>query len=238
MKKEAPRVSVPNIRRPRQKRSQERFQAILDAAERALWKQEPGQISIYTLADEADMTPASLYHFFPDAQYVLVALAERYYEGFAQWVTEPLTCEVSSWQDVMDCRANASVEFYNNNDAARKLLLGSALTAALRSRDVELDRLLAERYIEELKRLFVTPEIPNWVDRATETIVINDALWSLSVHMHGVITEEASEQARRARIAYARTYLPEYLPLRKDAERRLKGTVSSSTRTKKRSSSR
>ena len=47
-----------------------------------------------------------------------------------------------------------------------------------------------------------------------EVIVINDAIWSLSIHRHGHITDEMEEQARRARIAYSRTFLPEYLPLR------------------------
>lgn len=51
-------------------------------------------------------------------------------------------------------------------------------------------------------------------DRLVEVIVINDAIWSLSIHRHGHITDEMEEQARRARIAYSRTFLPEYLPLR------------------------
>lgn len=58
------------------------------------------------------------------------------------------------------------------------------------------------------------PELPDLVERFSELILISDALWALSVYRHGHITDASEEQARRAREAYARTFLPEYLKLR------------------------
>jgi hypothetical protein len=42
-------------------------------------------------------------------------------------------------------------------------------------------------------------------------IKIGDAMWMLSIHRHGRITDAGAEIARRARTGYLRTVLPEHL---------------------------
>lgn len=207
-------VSVPRsftIRRPRQERSRQRFEAILDAAEVLLETLEPHEVSIYTLADAAGMAAPSVYHFFPDAQHVFVALAERYFDTFAGAFDDAAPAGLGSWMEVSDYRWEASRRFYNSHAAARKILLGSGMASEMRARDLDFDRVVAAKAVDEFYRTYILPEIPGFVDRMTEMIVINDAIWSLSVHSHGIITDEAAEQARRARTAYGRTFLPEYL---------------------------
>ena len=206
------------IRRPRQKRSQQRFEAILDSAARLLETLEPEQISVYTLAEEADLSPPSIYHFFPDAGQVFVALAERYYKQFVDLLDDPLPTGLTTWQHHIAARFSAGREHYNSTPAARRLLLGSGLSATIRTRDLENDRVIAERSMQELSARFEIAESPDLIERFTELLVINDAIWTLSVHRHGVITDAYEEQARRAREAYARTFLPEYLGLRMSAE--------------------
>ena len=78
--------------------------------------------------------------------------------------------------------------------------------------------MIAERSVAELSVLFEITVSADLVERFTELLVINDAIWTLSVHRHGVITDAYEEQARRAREAYARTFLPEYLAQRMPAE--------------------
>jgi len=94
------------------------------------------------------------------------------------------------------------------------LLDGPAWSSDIRLQDLDSNFVTAGRSIELMTQMFVMPEIPFLHDRLVEVIVINDAIWSLSIHRHGRITDEMEEQARRARIAYSRTFLPEYLPLR------------------------
>lgn len=206
--------NAPSMRRPRQERSRQRFEAILDAAAELLESLEPEDISIYTLAEQVKMSPPSIYHFFPDANWVFVALAERIYERFLAGFDEPAPGNIASWQDLLRVRFEESRLYYNSNGAARRLLLGSGLSSAIRVRDLEIDRELSTRAVDGMEALFILPEIPDLVDRITEMMVLSDALWSLSVYRTGYITDEMAEQARRARESYARTFFPEYLPLR------------------------
>ncbi len=214
VRKPSPPATPDAIRRPRQKRSQDRFEAILNSAARLLETHEPEQISIYTLAEEAGLSPPSIYHFFPDASQVFVALAERYFGYFLTAFAAAEPPQVTTWQQLMAVRFGAAQAYYNAHPAARRILLGSGLSAAIRARDLEIDRQLAQSCIDELCTLFIIPEIPALIERFTELLVINDALWTLSVHRHGFITDAIEEQARRAREAYTRTFLPEYLVLR------------------------
>ncbi|WP_298189973.1 TetR/AcrR family transcriptional regulator [Novosphingobium sp.] len=206
------------IRRPRQKRSQQRFEAILDSADRLLETLEPAQISIYTLAEEAGLSAPSIYHFFPDAGQVFVALAERYVRQFVDLLDKPLPPGVTTWQAFFAARYGHGRDHYNAHGAARRLLLGSGLSASIRARDLENDSVLAERSMTEFCQLFAIAPSADLVERFTELLVINDAIWTLSVHRHGTITDAYDEQARLAREAYCSTFLPEHLPLRAAAD--------------------
>ena len=208
----------PAMREPRQKRSQLRVQAILDSAERLLESHEPGEISIYAIAEDAGISPPSVYHFFPDSNQVFLALSERIHARFVEAFEVPPEGHFATWQDLMLLRFRQGQDYYNAHAAARRLLLGSGLSATIRARDLEIDRQLAVRSLEEMRRYFLFPEGPEIEERFTELLVINDALWALSVHRHGLITDAYEEQARRAREAYSRTFLPEYLPQRPSEE--------------------
>jgi AcrR family transcriptional regulator len=203
------------FRRPSQKRSRERFEAILDAAERLLETLDPAAVSIHRLAGEIGIPAASIYHFFPEPPLVFAALAERYLNQFEERAADEAPIVFDTWQELQTHRFGTARDFFNANAPARKVLLdGPALSFDIRMRDLQSDVVTATRGVEEMNRLFILPDIPHLIERSIEVIVLSDAMWSLSIHRHGTITDEMEEQARRARIAYARTYLPEYLPKR------------------------
>lgn len=201
-------------RRPQQKRSLERFEAILDAAARLLATHDADGISLYTIAEEAKMPPASVYHFFPDGQHVFIALAERFFSAFSSGTGRIADDEIENWQDFFEFYYESSRAYYNLNPAARKLILGSAISWTIRVRDIEIDHVIARAAVAELSRLFEIEETPALIDRMVETIVMNDALWSLAIHKHGLIDDVSDAYARRARIAHMQTYLPEDLARR------------------------
>jgi AcrR family transcriptional regulator len=203
-----------HIRRPRQQRSRERFEAILDAAERILQERDPHEVSIYTIAEEADMPPPSIYHFFPDGNHVFMALAERYFEMFLGGLESIEGKRFDDWQGLVEFRYALSRRFFNDNVAARKILLGAAATWAIRTRDIDTNRLLARGAIVEINRFFILPKVPGLVDRVTETIIMNDAIWALYDHRFGHLPGDEEVFARRARLGHMRTYLPEYLAMR------------------------
>lgn len=203
------------IRRPAQKRSRARFEAILDGAERLLDTLPPSAISIHAIAAEVGISPPSIYHFFPEPHLVFSALAERYLKRFEEGVLTEVPDDIESWQELQTLQYRAGQAWFNAHPAARQVLLGGpAWSSDIRAQDLDSNFVMAGRSIEVMTRKFIMPEIPDLPDRLVEVIVINDAIWSLSIHRHGLITDEMEEQARRARIAYSRTFLPEYLPLR------------------------
>ncbi len=202
------------IRRPRQQRSRERFEAILDAAERLLQDRDPHEVSIYTIAEEADMPPPSIYHFFPDGNHVFMALAERYFNMFLGGLESIEGKLFDDWQALVEYRYALSRNLFNNNVAARKVLLGAAATWAIRTRDIDTNRRLARGAIVELNRFFILPKVPDLVDRITETIIMNDAIWALYDHRFGHLPDDQEIFAKRARLGHMRTYLPEYLTAR------------------------
>ena len=195
--------NVFQIRRPTQERGRQKFEAILDAAEQLLEEREPTEISIYDLAEALETSPPSVYHFFPEISLVFVALAERYLAWFQDVPTDLINAQAKRMRGVFETRK-----------PVRKVLLGSGYSSEVRRRDFNNNAVLAEKLLEELQLLFQLPPIPHLLDRIVEMIVINDALWMLSIHREGAITDQAEEQASRARIAYLRTFLPEYLPQR------------------------
>lgn len=205
------------IRRPAQKRSRARFEAILDGAECLLDTLPPSAISIHAIAAEVGISPPSIYHFFPEPQLVFSALAERYLKRFEESVLTEVPDNVESWQELQTLQYRAGQQWFNAHPAARQILLGGpAWSSDIRAQDLDSNFVMAGRSIELMTQKFVMPDIPDLHDRLVEVIVINDAIWSLSIHRHGVITDEMEEQARRVRIAYSRTFLPEYLALRTD----------------------
>lgn len=210
-------ITRAEIRRPSQKRSQARFEAILDGAERLLETLPPSAISIHAIAAEVDISPPSIYHFFPEPHLVFSALAERYLKRFEAGVLTEAPPDIESWQELQTLQYRAGQKWFNEHPAARQVLLeGPAFSSDIRLQDLDSNIVTAGRSMELLAQTFVMPEIPDLHDRLVEITVINDAIWALSIHRYGLITDKMEEQARRARVAYSRTFLPEYLPLRTD----------------------
>lgn len=212
--KDAGAAVRPGIRRPTQERSRRRFEAILDAADRLLERTDPLDFSIYALAPEAGMSAQAIYHFFRSPALVLMALADRYMASFLALMDPPLPPGLATWQQVEGYQFERARQFFEARAPARKLLLGAAYSSEFRSRDLNHDVLLAEKGLALLQQRFILPPASDLLDRFVEVIVINEAIWALSYHRHGRITDPMAEQARLARISYALTFLPERLELR------------------------
>jgi AcrR family transcriptional regulator len=211
----------PTIRWPTQERSRRRFEGILDAADRLLERIDPADFSIYALAPEAGMSAPSIYHFFRSPALLLTALADRYLAALLALIDAPLPEGLTTWQDVEGHLFDRAREFFQAHAPARKLLLGAAYSTEIRKRDLNNDVQIAEKALAVFQQVFVLPASPGLLDRFAELIVINEAIWALSYHRHGSITEEMNMRARLARLSYGRTFLPEHLELR---ERRAPGS--------------
>jgi AcrR family transcriptional regulator len=206
------RISL-QIRRPTQERGRQKFESILDSADRLLVDRDPADISIYDLAAELNTSPPSIYHFFPDISLVFVGLAERYLDEIKHMPLE-VDKPVANWQELNDIQFERVRVIYETRAPVRKILLGPGYSYEILNRDLATSVVNAARLLELMGRHFDMPNIPNLLDRLVEMIKISDAMWMVSIYRHGRITDEGAELARRARTGYLRTVLPEYLPPR------------------------
>jgi AcrR family transcriptional regulator len=159
------------------------------------------------------MSAQAIYHFFRSPALVLTALADRYLASFLALMDPPLPPGLGTWQQVEGYQFERARQFFEARAPARKLLLGAAYSSEFRSRDLNHDVLLAAKGLDVLQQQFILPPLPDLLDRFVELIVINEAIWALSYHRHGRITDQMAERARLARISYALTFLPERLEL-------------------------
>jgi len=206
------------IRWPTQERSRRRFEGILDAADRLLERSDPADFSIYALAPEAGMSAPSIYHFFRSPTLVLTALADRYLQAFLALMDEPLPAGLTTWEELDGHLFERAREFFEAHAPARKLLLGAAYSSEIRKRDLNNDVLIAEKALAAFRQIFILPDSRGLLEHFVEVIVVNEAIWALSYHRHGRITDEMNERARLARVSYARTFLPQQLPFRGTCE--------------------
>jgi AcrR family transcriptional regulator len=198
------------IRRPTQERGRQKYEEILDALEVLLQEQDPSDIGIYDISGSLGISPQSVYHFFPEVSLVFVALAERYLASFRAVETSELG-HFELWQDLLNAQHAGMLGVFDMNPAVRKVLLGVGYSSEIRRLDLENNRILVQHLLDGFHRHFVLPDIPDLPERFVEMCAINDAIWSLYLLRDGVITAEAEKIACRARIAYLRTVLPEYL---------------------------
>jgi AcrR family transcriptional regulator len=71
---------------PTQARSRERLRRVLDAADEVLSREGAGAFTTARIAVVAGVPVGSIYHYFPDKEGIIEALAVRYWSGFEDLV--------------------------------------------------------------------------------------------------------------------------------------------------------
>ncbi len=83
-----------SVREPQQARGRQRVQTILDSAAEIIAMEGLATLSMHKITKRARTSIGSLYHFFPDRQAVIQALADRHVESIKALVTEiEQTCD-------------------------------------------------------------------------------------------------------------------------------------------------
>ncbi len=148
-------------RKPRQARSQERVNRILDVAEELFASQGYAATTTNAIAAQAQVPIGSLYQFFPDKTAILQALALRYAEMLhqelafideAEAVTLPLTDYVNQLIDTTDrfftnhpsyyaifMEVQGTIRELEEIDEATDAKLIQALASSLANRDAKLE---------------------------------------------------------------------------------------------------
>ncbi|MDR8730115.1 TetR/AcrR family transcriptional regulator [Burkholderia pseudomultivorans] len=201
-------------RRPLREKGVLRYNKLLDAAHELLMHKEIEEIGLYQVATQAEVPPASAYHFFPNQGAILLGLAERYHLLFSDERRACMLPTVETWQQWMTERFESSARLYNSNLPMCKLFLGSHTTRELVQSEAGFNEQLAAQFEAIFIRHFYMPFIRDMRGKFLVVLTLVDAVFSLSYTKHRHITPEFEKDAKAAAIGYLRTFLPEILERR------------------------
>lgn len=201
-------------RKPRA-RSQARIDSILEAARTLLASEGVASLSIYSVAERAQIPPSSVYHFFASVPALLEALTADVHGAFRACLAAPVdTAALNTWHDLSRLVELRMLSIYNEDAAARQLILAqhglSEVTQADRQHDLELGEQMHKLFAEH----FQLPVLPDDVDVFALAMELGDRVYARSVQLHGQITPRMAEEGMRVFDAYLGLYLPPFLPKR------------------------
>jgi AcrR family transcriptional regulator len=199
-------------RKPRA-RSQARIDSILDAARTLLAADGVASLSIYSVAERAEIPPSSVYHFFASVPALLEALTADVHAAFRDSLEQPIEqAALTTWRDLSRLVEARMLSIYSEDAAARQLILAqhglTEVTQADRQHDIELGNLMHELFANH----FQLPALPDDVDVFALAIELADRVYARSVQLHDEITPRMAEEGMRVFDAYLGLYLPPYLP--------------------------
>ncbi|KAA0950397.1 MULTISPECIES: TetR/AcrR family transcriptional regulator [unclassified Pseudomonas] len=201
-------------RKPRA-RSQARIDAILDAARTLLAAEGVASLSIYSVAERAQIPPSSVYHFFASVPALLQALTADVHAAFRAALQAPIDHEkLNHWRDLSRLVELRMLSIYSKDAAARQLILAqhglTEVTQADRQHDLELGDLMLTVFDQH----FQLPALPTDVDVFALAMELSDRVYARSVQQNDHITPRMAEEGMRVFDAYLGLYLPPYLPKR------------------------
>jgi AcrR family transcriptional regulator len=223
--------SARRARRPSRERGQVRFQCLLQAAESLLAEHHPDDIGLYQIAERAGIAPASVYHFFPTKNALLLALAEQYHAAIRTLVAAPVPAtRLVSWQDLLILRHERAVAYYNGHPVAAKIFLGVHPSWEIHRADQAYNHTASGTLFAYFDRFFEMPYVPDPQEKFEISYSIADAIWAISFDRLGAISTKYFEEAAAACIAYCRTFLPDRVPPRPEvAEAAMRGALLNAT---------
>ncbi len=201
-------------RAPMRKRGIERFELLLDATAAVLGEHPEDEISLAQIAERAGVPLASVYHFFPNRNTALEALAKRYHQRIAELSIVETDHSLDRWQDLFASRIRRGAAYLNSEPAALRLFMGAGVSAEIRNVDVAGNAALAVRRAAVMREIFDMPAMPDLEQRIATALALVDGIWALSYSEHRCITHAYVEEGILATTAYLRCYLPERLQLR------------------------
>jgi hypothetical protein len=122
-----------------------------------------------------------------------------------------------AWTDVVAALVRRGARYFDDHRAARQLLISPKTPPALKLRDRQSDRRIAQHFEEQIEHRFVLPARRDRTALFFRAVEIADLMFSLSMLEHGAITPHMTEEAVGAVSAYLRTHFPAVLPRRRRA---------------------
>lgn len=201
-------------RKPRT-RSRARIELILEAARDLLTTTGVAGLSIYSVAERAQIPPSSVYHFFAGVPALLQALTADIHQAFRACLEAALpSAQPDSWQALARVVEQRMLAVYRADPAARQLILVQHGLSEVMHADRQHDLELGARMQALFERHFELPRLTNEVDVFALAMELGDRVYARSIQLHGEITPRMAEEGMRVFEAYLGLYLPSSLPHR------------------------
>lgn len=145
------------IRIPRQQRSRDRVDAILESAKTLIGEKGSAGLKIQEIAQRAGITAGSMYQYFPNKAAILRALGEEYLEMFHALLQRSLSTPPSNVQECVDAFDTLFDQFYKVNcqdPVLRDIWLSISVDKTMRDIDIRSSRRNANLLFDTFKHLF------------------------------------------------------------------------------------
>ncbi len=199
-----------------------RRERLLSAARELLANHDLDTLSLADVAAKARIPKASAYHYHTSIMDLYAEVLAVINQDMYDQLRRPLRSGTfRTWSDVVAILVRRGVRYFDQDPAARQLVLSPKAPPELKRRDRQSDMRLGALFIEHISAYFVLPESPGRSALFFRALEIADLMFSLSVLEHGRITSEMTGEAVRAVTAYLGTQLPSSLPRRRRVATRL-----------------
>jgi AcrR family transcriptional regulator len=196
---------------PTHRGGEERVTAILDAADRLLQSTALEDFSLLMVARNAGIANATIYHFFPSAEAVLVGLLRRYLESMDAMVETALAAgPAMDWQKLVRYIFEEIRQFYADNPVAARLVFNVGGYGGVQSVDDDHVMDMARRSTAAFQARYHMPLIDDGHRRVAIAIAVSDRIWSMDVQ-NGCVSDFVFEESQRVIISYLSNYVPPVL---------------------------
>lgn len=199
---------------PIRRGASERVGAILDAADRVLTRIAISDVKLLDISTEAGIAKATIYHFFPSSEAVLVGLLRRYLSSMDETVAHKLAnAPQIQWQALIRSLFESVRSFYVTHPICAELVFRTGGFGGLQATD--------DKHIDEWARFacqvfaarYHVPHISQIERRVAIALAISDRIWAMDIR-DGIVSDFIFEESQRAIIAYLANFLPPMMTMR------------------------
>lgn len=188
------------IQKPKQKRSENRINKILDTAEIILNEEPLTALTIAKISTAAELKRTSTYKFFETSEDIKNALIQRYIQNCNQALIQNLETNANS--DYSSCLKNCVIviiDFFQDNPGAKKLILENTVTPPIPSKYLYV---IADTMLKHIEKSLGLPSMFNKSGVFLVIAQIIFAILSLNTKENDELTEVGLNEAVRATNAY------------------------------------
>lgn len=200
-----PNIDLEPKNKPRQKRAIETYERVLDVAARLLEEEGVERISTNLIAEKAEITPPTLYRYFPNKYAVLRALGDRLmqeqnaiFESFLADAGDSIESQIEgTYESLME-----TLRVTEQHPGGLSIMRALRAVPTLQQVRLASHHQVTNEWVEHLSTLF--PNIPKaelWI-KARLTVDIGYAAIEMAMEEQAISSETVMREATTAITAY------------------------------------